>query len=274
MAKKPVMPGELKSLLSGFNTSFEAQKNHYTTEKTKKNNVHRLVNGEYDGEVKQKMHKPLTEKADENRPLSTISGASNNDERCENKDTETDQYNNQYLQKEGREAVKNDQNSPLNTSQSTKKNATDCVESMQHEPEISNKNIEDKFKNARNKQKMIDTGYISTIEREQEITDKNDTNNIAVGIPSRREDNKTNIEDLEYKPTQNVFPAILNYAQNYKERNMDMTSVVLTNDIKILLDKLKLSLPVKTPTKYLLSAVLKMFFEEHKDEIKKLFQDF
>ena len=60
------------------------------------------------------------------------------------------------------------------------------------------------------------------------------------------------------------------YAQEYKESEIDMATVVLSEDMKQMLDKLKTSLPVKTPFKYLLSGIIREYFETHKDEIRDL----
>lgn len=63
---------------------------------------------------------------------------------------------------------------------------------------------------------------------------------------------------------------IISYAQDYKASEIDMATVVLSEDMKQVLDKLKTSLPVKTPFKYLLSAIIKEYFETHKQEIRDL----
>ena len=63
---------------------------------------------------------------------------------------------------------------------------------------------------------------------------------------------------------------VIAYAQEYKESEIDMATVVLSEDMKQMLDKLKTSLPVKTPFKYLLSGIIREYFETHKDEIRDL----
>lgn len=63
---------------------------------------------------------------------------------------------------------------------------------------------------------------------------------------------------------------VIAYAQQYKESEMEMATVVLADDMKSMLDKLKTSLPVKTPFKYLLSGIIREYFETHKAEITDL----
>lgn len=63
---------------------------------------------------------------------------------------------------------------------------------------------------------------------------------------------------------------VIAYAQQYKESEVDMATVVLSDDMKVMLDKLKTSLPVKTPFKYLLSGIIREYFETHKAEITDL----
>lgn len=70
------------------------------------------------------------------------------------------------------------------------------------------------------------------------------------------------------------FDRIISYAQEYKETDTPMTSVVLSEDMKQLLDRLRMSLPVKVPLKYLLSGIIKEYFETHKQEITNLIVKF
>ncbi len=67
---------------------------------------------------------------------------------------------------------------------------------------------------------------------------------------------------------------IIEYAQEYKESDIEMATVVLSDDMKQMLDKLRTSLPVKTPFKYLLSGIIKEYMTIHRKEIADLIMKF
>ena len=93
-------------------------------------------------------------------------------------------------------------------------------------------------------------------------------------MPGELKDLLNDMNPVEKEPKtaseESSIDRIISYAQDYKASEIDMATVVLSEDMKQVLDKLKTSLPVKTPFKYLLSAIIKEYFETHKQEIRDL----
>ncbi len=107
----------------------------------------------------------------------------------------------------------------------------------------------------------------------KEETKKVEKEEVKVEKNSQKETKKE--KKIEYVDSgSEAIDRVIKYAQQYKESDIEMATVVLSDDMKQMLDKLRTSLPVKTSFKYLLSAMIKDYFETHKKEITDLILKF